>query len=149
MNTRDLAVIRDMADGDLSQLQVMNADLVAEYWSPEDGEVRRCLFLGIDEQLVQDFNDKTKRVPLKCVLLAFQTPTGWRRMCNGSKRLVAVFEDADVPENSAFEITYFGREKNRSNNNSSGRWGVVPLMVPKVEEREGEPPVEEEIRRGK
>jgi hypothetical protein len=118
-------------DGDtkLSELVASRADMVLEYWSPVEGDCERCVFLGIEEHNVQDFNTG-KLKTIKCVALAFEVGETFRKMVNGSKRLVAAFEENNVVANSAFEIKYFGCEKNATNNNKSGRWSVVPLQRP-------------------
>lgn len=128
MSDAELVVV----DGDtkLSELVATRADMVLEYWSPEAGDKARCIFLGIGGHKVQDYNDPTKMKDITCVALAFEVGESYRKMVNGSKRLVAAFEENDVQSNAAFEITYFGREKNASNNNQSGRWSVVPLQRP-------------------
>lgn len=122
----DLALV----DGDtkLADLEATKGDMVVEYWSPDEGAKVRAVFLGIESHSVQDFNDPRKLKQMECVVLAFEFGDTYRRMINGSKRLVAVFQEHDIPENTAFEITYFGREKNSTNNNASGRWSVVPLQ---------------------
>jgi len=50
-----------------------------------------------------------------------------RTVVNGSKRLVAVFENNEIAPNTPVQITYKGKKKNRTNGNMSDDWSVVTL----------------------
>jgi hypothetical protein len=114
---------------DLSTLKVASCDLSQEYWTPtEAGEKRRMVFAGIQTREVPD--QKTNQpVSLPCAvfLLPGGTDDDHKTVVNGSKRLVAVFENGNVKEGTAVQITYRGKKKNKSNQNMSDDWSVVTL----------------------
>lgn len=109
---------------DLSEYEPDSVDLVPEYWSPsEQHETRKLYYYKCGVQPVSDFNDETKTVELRCAI--FVDPSGPTTVVNGSKRLVAAVEN--LTEGTPVQITYLGREKNKTNSNQSDRWKVTTL----------------------
>jgi hypothetical protein len=112
---------------DLSKLEVASVDLSQQYWTPEKvGEKRRMFFSSVQERIVQD--QKTgEDVLLPCAVFIEPVDGEIRTVVNGSKRLVAVFENNEIAVNTPVQITYKGKKKNRTNGNMSDDWSVVTL----------------------
>ena len=123
-----LILLKDVPS--LEAYEVASCDLAVEYWSPEeDGESRRMLFAGVKSQMVPDHNDPDRMVDLQCAL--FVEPgadNNHKTVANGSKRLVAVFENGVIDEGTPVQVTYKGKRKNRTNGNMSDDWSVVTLV---------------------
>lgn len=115
----------------LDELEVASCDLSQEYWTPTaEGEKRRMVFAGIHVREVPD--QKTQKpVSLQCAvfLMPGKTAEDHKTVVNGSKRLVAVFENGDVKEGTPVQVTYKGKKKNATNGNMSDSWSVVTLAA--------------------
>lgn len=119
---------------DLEQAQASPLELNGEYWTPEkEGERRRMFFK--DLRVEQAIDQKTgENVELLVAYFVEPLPDGRRRVVRqASRRLTAVFENyADnIRPGMAFEITYKGKMKNKSNSNLSDTWSIVPLNTAK------------------
>ena len=119
---------------DLAKLEVTSCDLNQEYWTPENiGEKKRMVFAGVQDRTVLD-QKTNEEIQLSCVVfwLPGENPDQHRTVVNGSKRLVAVFENGGIAEGTPVQITYKGKKKNRTNGNMSDDWSVVTLAAPKA-----------------
>jgi len=119
---------------DLAKLEVASCDLNQEDWTPESiGEKKRMVFAGVQERTVLD-QKTNEEIQLSCVVfwLPGESPDQHRTVVNGSKRLVAVFENGAIQEGTPVQITYKGKKKNRTNGNMSDDWSVVTLAAPKA-----------------
>lgn len=110
----------------LDELEIASCDLSQEYWTPtKEGESRRLVFAGIHVREVPD--QKTLNpISLQCAvfLMPGKTAEEHKTVVNGSKRLVAVFENGDVKEGTPLLVTYKGKKKNATNGNMSDSWSV-------------------------
>lgn len=105
-----------------------SVDLSGEYWTPEDGEVRRLIFWSIEERSVPDQKDANKLVDLQCCVFIDPQKDGQHKtVANGSKRLVAAFENSAIVQGTPVQITYVGKKRNRTNANMSDHWSVFVL----------------------
>lgn len=115
---------------DLTKAEASPLELNGEYWTPiEVGENRRMFFK--DLRVEQAIDQRTgENIELLVAYFVEPLPDGRRRVVRqASRRLTAVFEnfaDTIVP-GMAFEITYKGKMKNKSNQNMSDTWSIVPL----------------------
>lgn len=116
---------------DLAKMEVASCDLSQEYWTPVNvGEKKRMIFAGVQDRTVLD--QKTNdEIQLSCVvfLLPGENADEHKTVVNGSKRLVAVFENGGIAEGTPVQITYKGKKKNRTNGNMSDDWSVVTLAA--------------------
>lgn len=114
-----------------TDFEVESVDLSAEYWSPtETGEKRRMFFMGIENRTAPDHNDPEKEVELPCAVFVLRGDDGeFRAVINGSKRLVAAFENSALDRGKPVQVTYLGKKKNRSNAHMSDDWSVVTLKM--------------------
>lgn len=108
-----------------------SVDLSGEYWTPEEGEVRRLIFWSIEQRGVPDQKDPNLMVELPCcVFIDPQKDGKHRTVANGSKRLVAAFENSGIEQGTPVQITYVGKKRNRTNANMSDHWSVFVLKKP-------------------
>lgn len=115
---------------DLAKLEVASCDLSQEYWTPsEPGEKRRMIFAGVNERTVLD-QKTSEEILLPCAVFVLPGEDGQHKtVVNGSKRLVAVFENGGIESGTPVQITYKGKKKNRTNGNMSDDWSVVTLAA--------------------
>lgn len=113
----------------LDEYEVGSDDLCVEYWSPNaEGASKRLIYLEVGPYTVPDFNDPKKSVPLDCAVFLEPTAHGHaRKVINGAKRLVSVFESGVVEPGTPVQVTYLGVAQNSKNNNKSARFSVVKL----------------------
>ena len=107
------------------------------YWTPNTiGESKRGVVIGIENAFYDRIDDKTSEVTeleLPCVIFAEQKQNGtWIKISNGSKRLVAVIEQAlksgsIIPGQTPLQLKYTGKKKNSTNGFSSDTFEVKPL----------------------
>lgn len=117
---------------DLAEFEIASCDLAYEYWSPQEiGEVKRMVFKCIQTRTVPDHNNDDADVELPCAvfLIPGKTVDEIKTIVNGSKRLVAVFENNQIGEGTPVQVTYKGKKKNRTNGNMSDDWSVVTLVA--------------------
>ena len=117
---------------DLATLEVASVDLSQEYWTPEkEGDRKRMIFAGVSERVVLD--QKTgEEILLPCAVFIVPGADGEHKtIVNGSKRLVAVFENGSVANGTPVQVTFTGKKKNRTNGNMSDTWSVVMLAAKK------------------
>ncbi len=114
---------------DLKDFIPASADLSSEYWTPEDGEVRRLVFWGIEKHLAPKIDNPNETVELDCCVFIEPNSEGYSTVTNGSRRLVAAFENSDVAKGTPVQITYLGKKKNRTNSYNSDHWSVVTLKA--------------------
>lgn len=112
---------------DLDDFVPASADLSSEYWTPENGEVRRMVFWAIEKRQAPDHDDPSKSVELESVVFIEPNETSYSTVVNGSKRLVAAFANNDVQQGTPVQVTYMGKKKNRTNQNMSDHWSVIEL----------------------
>jgi hypothetical protein len=116
---------------DLETLEVASVDLSQEYWTPtEVGEKKRMIFAGVSERVVLD-QKTSEEILLPCAVFVVPSDDGHKTIVNGSKRLVAVFENGGIENGTPVQITYGGKKKNRTNGNMSDTWSVVTLAAKK------------------
>lgn len=119
---------------DLSQLVPKNVNLVMEYWNTDgaaEGETKRVIFMRVEEQdRIPDYNDSQNLVEKPCAYFVEQGPNGLQIMRCAASRLVS--SARLMQEGEAYEITYLGKKKNRSNNNLSARFAIQPLELQKA-----------------
>lgn len=125
--SNNLIMLKDVPD--LETMVPTSIDLSYEYWTPEkEGEIRRLIFMSIEQRSVPDQNDDTKSVMLDCAVFVEPSKDGAHKaVVNGSKRLVAVFVNNSIDAGTPVEITYRGKKKNLSNSNMSDAWSVQVL----------------------
>lgn len=117
---------------DLTTFEVASCDLSQEYWTPSDvGEKRRMVFVKVTDRTVLD-QKTSDEILLPCVVFIQPINGESKTVVNGSKRLVAVFENSSMEPGTPFEITYKGKKKNRTNGNMSDDWSVVKLTAAKA-----------------
>jgi len=118
----------------LSEAQVIPADLTSEYWTPEkEGEFKLCFFQEIKNSTYTD-EKSGETIELPCIVLLEQKSSGeLKTIRNGSKRLVASLEDAvhqnKVVPGTPLKIEFLGKQKNATNAYQSDRWSVKPLFI--------------------
>lgn len=118
-------------DLDLESLEVASVDLSQEYWTPSDvGEKKRMIFAGVAERIVLD-QKTSEEILLPCAVFVVPGGDGHKTIVNGSKRLVAVFENGAIAKGTPVQVTYTGKKKNRTNGNQSDTWSVVTLAAKK------------------
>lgn len=115
---------------DLTKAEASPLELNGEYWSPREiGEKRRMFFKDLCTE--QAIDQRTGgNIELLVAYFVEPLPDGKCRVVRqASRRLTAVFENfADnIVPGMAFEITYKGKMKNKSNQNMSDTWSIVPL----------------------
>ncbi len=108
------------------------------YWTPVNiGEFKRGVLVGIENSYYDKTDDKTGEITeleLPCVIFAEQKPDGtWIKISNGSKRLVAVIEQAlksgaIIAGQTPIQIKYTGKQKNSTNSFSCDTFEVKPLV---------------------
>ena len=116
---------------DLESLEVASVDLSQEYWTPEkEGDRKRMIFAGVAERVVLD-QKTSEEILLPCAVFVVLSEDGHKTIVNGSKRLVAVFENGGIANGTPVQVTYTGKKKNRTNGNMSDTWSVVTLAAKK------------------
>lgn len=105
-----------------------SVDLSGEYWTPADGETKRLIFWSVEQRTVPDQKDPEKHVELPCcVFIDPQVDGQHKTLSNGSKRLVAAFENSAIAQGTPVQIQYMGKKRNRTNANLSDHWSVFVL----------------------
>ena len=122
---------------DLSAAAEEPIELGYQYWTPVTiGEAKRGVVIGIENAFYDKVDDKTGEITeleLPCVIFAEQKPDGtWLKISNGSKRLVAVIEQAIKSGavtlgQTPLQLKYTGKKKNSTNGFSSDTFEVKPL----------------------
>ena len=115
---------------DLAKAEVAPAELLGDYWTPENvGESKRVFYLGLDEQSVIEPATGEDR-PLRIVKFLEKQGDDIRTIRNGSARLVGLFEQfsANIQVGSPFLITYLGKKKTNTGK-FADNWSVKPLIV--------------------
>jgi len=107
--------------------EVESVDLNQDYWYPEqEGELKRLVFWEIGQRKCLD-QQSGKQIELDCVIFIEPCEEGHRSIANGSKRLVAMFENNDIEQGTPVQVTYRGKKKNKTNSNQSDHWSVQTL----------------------
>ena len=117
---------------DLSSFIPASADLSSEYWTPESGEIRRMVFWGIEKRNVPKSDGGIGMIELDCAIFIMPSDTGdgYSTVTNGSKRLVAAFQNAEIERGTPVQVEYLGKKKNRTNSFNSDHWSIVTLKAP-------------------
>ena len=126
----DLIMLKDLPNLE-KDFEPASVDLSAEYWTPEkDGEQRRMFYWGVEIRNAPDHNNPEQDVELPCVVFVAQAEDGSHKtVVNGSKRLVATFDNNEIKRGTPVQVTYRGKKKNRSNSHMSDSWSVVTLAA--------------------
>lgn len=116
---------------DLSQAEPEALELSSEYWTPENpGEKKRVFFVDFAKEMVLEPGTGEER---ELVVVRFAENAGGtlRGIRNGSSRLVGIFQQfiAEIRPGDAFEITYLGKKRNKTNSFTSDNWKVTRLIV--------------------
>lgn len=116
---------------DLSEAEPEALELSGEYWTPENpGEKKRVFFVDFAKEMVLDPATGEDR---ELVVVRFAENAGGtlRGIRNGSSRLVGIFQQfiAEIRPGDAFEITYLGKKRNKTNSFTSDNWKVTRLIV--------------------
>lgn len=114
----------------LENADVAPIDLTAEYWTPSPGEIRRVIFDRIELSNVQSISNPDETVELETAFfITKDEDTGAaKQIMNGSKRLVGALQSHNIKWGTGLEITYLGKQKNKTNNFSSDSWSIKPLI---------------------
>ena len=127
MNSR--LIVPSSVPADLGTYEVASCDLNYEYWTPDKpGEFRRMVYLETSSRSVPDHKDPTINVELPVAVFLYPSADGNKTVVNGSKRLIAVFENSEIESGTPVQVTYKGKKRNRTNANMSDDWGVVTLV---------------------
>lgn len=115
---------------DLSAAQPSAIPMTGDYWTPtEVGEKKRVYYVGTST--MNTINKQTgEDIELPIVLFAEPDNKGsYNAICNGSVRLVQVFENyaKTLQKGDAFEIEYLGKKKTTSGN-FCDNWSVRSLQ---------------------
>lgn len=123
-------ILLDEINGNLEDdYEVASVDMVQEYWYPQEvGESKRMVYWEIALRKCAD--QSGNEIELECAVFVIpDSENGNHQMiANGSKRLVAVFENSDVKQGSPVLVTYKGRQANKTNSNQSDHWSVQLLQ---------------------
>jgi hypothetical protein len=124
----DLILLKDIPNLD-TDYEVASVDLSQQYWYPEtEGELKRGFFFGLSQRKCLD-QQTSEEIELECALFVVPDETGQPvTVANGSKRLVAVFENNAVEKGTPVQVTYRGKKKNKTNGNLSDHWSVQVLQ---------------------
>jgi hypothetical protein len=111
----------------LDAAQAMPFDLTEGYWSPSKmGETKKILLQGV--RTVNYLREETGEViELETAYMVEVVEGVAKTVTNASWKLVKALK-AFKP-GSAFLLTYLGKQKNRSNQNSSDTFSIKPLMI--------------------
>lgn len=122
-------IIPSSVPADLDTYEVASCDLSYEYWTPEkSGEARRMVYVETALRSCPDHQDATLSVELPVAVFLYPCVDGNKTVVNGSKRLIAVFENSDIASGTPVQVTYKGKKRNRTNANMSDDWSVVTLV---------------------
>ena len=136
--TTGLSVMNITSLPDLNSLIEEPIELGYQYWTPTYlNEAKRGLIINIENSFYDKVDDKTGEITeleLPCVIMAIQKDDlTWVRIANGSKRLVAVVQQAlksgaIIAGQTPIQIKYTGKKKNSTNGLSSDTFEVKPLL---------------------
>ena len=119
---------------DLSKARVVPAEISTEYWSPEAGEEILCFYQGIETVPMPNIKDPEVKDDVPCAVMLTQLKDkSLKVFTNAQTRLVSALRDAQesgkIKVGTPLQITFKGKEKNKSNNMESGRWAINPLSA--------------------
>lgn len=127
---KQLPVI-DMSDGnlpDLAEAKEIPLDLMANYWSPVAiNESKRVFFDALKMRTVLD-QQTGEALELLCAYFYEKVGEEVKTISNGSKRLVSIFENGQIPRGTPLLITYLGKKKNANNSFMSDNWSAKVLQ---------------------
>lgn len=122
-------IVPNSVPTDLASYEVSSCDLSFEYWTPENvGESRRMVYVEIAMRSVPDHNNDDVSVDLPVAVFLYPSADGVKTVVNGSKRLIAVFENSAIESGTPVQVSYKGKKRNRTNANLSDDWSVVTLV---------------------
>lgn len=113
---------------DLDEAEAAPIDLVAEYWSPEPGEVKRVIFDRIATTKVLSAINEKELIDLDVCFLVTKEGNEVKQIMNGSKRLVGALQAHNIQHGQGLEIRYLGKQKNKTNGFMSDAWSISPLI---------------------
>lgn len=113
---------------DINMLEPVGIDLIMDYWNPDRiGESKKVYFYGFKVLDMPDRNTGELK-PLECAILIEKDPeSGWTSVSNGAVRLVSALKRAKIQPREAIQITYRGKQQNKTNQNSSDTWSIHKL----------------------
>lgn len=121
-------IIRLEAIPSLEEFVPASADLSGEYWTPDVNEVRRLVFWCIEDRQAPKHDDPDKYVTLPCCVFIEPVSDGqYKTVTNGSKRLVAAFQNTEIAQGTPVQVSYLGKKQNRTNSFKSDHWSVFVL----------------------
>ncbi len=127
----NLILLKDVPNLDSDDWEPNSIDLTCDYWYPTEGEKRRVIYWEIAQRRCMD-QQTGEEIDLDCAIFIQPQPGGEHKsIANGSKRLVAVFENNAIERGTPIQVTYLGKRKNRTNQNMSDHWSVVTLAKKK------------------
>lgn len=118
---------------DLSKAEPEPIEMSGEYWTPEhEGEKKRVFFVDFAPETVLEPGTGAQH-ELIVVRFVENVDGNVRGIRNGSSRLVGIFQQfqAQIKPGDAFEITYLGKKRNKTNSFTSDNWKVVRLTFKK------------------
>jgi hypothetical protein len=127
VTTLPLIQVNQIVSADLESMEVVELDLVPEYWTPQQpGESRRLIFLSVSDR--EDIDESTGEIKvLPTALFYIKDESGWKLLMNSSIRLVASIRNNKIPAKTPLLITYKGKRRNTTNQFSSDDWSIHPL----------------------
>lgn len=122
-------IVPTSVPSDLATYEVASCDLSFEYWTPENvGESRRMVYVETTVRSVPDHKNEEVSVDLPVAVFLYPSADGVKTVVNGSKRLIAVFENSEIKSGTPVQVSYKGKKRNRTNANMSDDWSVVTLV---------------------
>ncbi len=113
---------------DISKATAGPLELTGEYWSPENaGETRRMFFNEIRQETTID--QQGNDIELSVAYFVEVRGGNMVPIRQASRRLVAVLENFKVQPGTPLEITYKGKQRNKTNSFMSDFWSVRPLII--------------------
>jgi len=114
---------------DLDDAKEIPIDLMSNYWTPVGlGEAKRVFFDTVKNRMVAD-QQSGEMLDLPCAHFFEKVNGEVKTISNGSKRLVGLFENGQIPRGTPVLITYLGKKKNATNGFQSDSWSVRPLSL--------------------
>lgn len=116
---------------DLDEMPTVPMSLSSEYWTPEtehegmrtDKSQRNMFFLGVTT--TTDVDQETgEQKTMKAAYFLWKKNGTVLRVRNATARLIGTMQDNNIPVGQGVEVTYLGKEKNKTNSFSSDKWDV-------------------------
>jgi len=116
---------------DLDTMPTVPMSLSSEYWTPEaehegmrtEKSQRNMFFLGVITTTDVD-QDTGEQKTMKAAYFLWKRNGVVLRVRNATARLIGTMQDNNIPVGQGVEVTYLGKEKNKTNSFSSDKWDV-------------------------